>query len=284
MLIAANWKANRGAPTEAGALARELRLRLAPFLAAADSDAAPFEAAPPAGRTAGSTPLAATPELLFCPPATALESVLREVANAEIQVGVQDVDWHGEGAYTGALPAVTAARAGARYAIVGHSERRAYFGESDAEVQRKLHAAIAAGLRVILCVGETAAEADAGLGEAVVFRQLGVLGALSAEQLRAVTIAYEPVWAIGTGRAADAEQAAVMAQRIRAAVSSLVAPADGLRVLYGGSVKAANAGSFFARPEVDGALVGGASLDAAEFTGIAAAAFALSGAPRGGSR
>ena len=183
--------------------------------------------------------------------------------------GAQDVSRHAEGAFTGDVAAGMLAEFGCRYVLVGHSERRQLHGESDAEVGAKAVAALAAGLTPIACVGETLAERDAGQWQAVVGRQFAAVAAALGTNLPLVVLAYEPVWAIGTGRTASPAQAqevhAFLRERLRQA------GAEGVRLLYGGSVKAGNARELFAMPDVDGGLVGGASLVATEFLAIAGA-------------
>lgn len=183
--------------------------------------------------------------------------------------GAQDVSPHASGAYTGDTAAGMLAEFGCRYVLVGHSERRQYHGESDAEVGAKAVAALAAGLTPIACVGETLAERDAGQWQAVVGRQFDAVAAALGQDLPLTVLAYEPVWAIGTGRTASPAQA----QEVHAFLRERLvrAGAAGVRLLYGGSVKAGNAAELFAMPDVDGGLVGGASLVATEFLAVAGA-------------
>jgi triosephosphate isomerase len=206
--------------------------------------------------------------LAVCVPFPYLWQAQAALSGSGIAWGAQDVSEQPGGAHTGDVSAAMVAEFGCTYAIVGHSERRAQHGESDAVVARKAAAALAVGLKPIVCVGETLAERDAGQTEAVVLRQLDAVVAQLADRLAQAVIAYEPVWAIGTGHNATPEQAqavhALLRQRLREA--GLVA---GVPLLYGGSVKAGNARALFSRPDVDGGLVGGASLDAAEFLAIA---------------
>jgi triosephosphate isomerase len=211
-------------------------------------------------------------EKVLCPPATALLAVAALLEGTDIGLGAQNMHWEDSGAFTGEISPPMVAEL-CRYVIVGHSERRAFFGETDATVNRKVRAALLHGLTPIVCVGETLGENESGLTADVVSRQvkMGLAGVNSS----ACVIAYEPVWAIGTGRAATAEGAnAVIANMIRPALTQLfdAETAQTIRVLYGGSVKAEIAADFFAQPEIDGALVGGASLKAAEFIGITRAA------------
>ncbi|MCW5876588.1 MAG: triose-phosphate isomerase [Anaerolineales bacterium] len=214
-------------------------------------------------------------EKLVCPPATALMPLSALLHNSGVALGAQNLYWEDSGAYTGELsPGMVAEFC--QYVIIGHSERRALFGETDADVQRKVAAALAAGLRPVLCVGETLQQNEAGQAAEVLSSQLRA--ALEGTQLSsagALVVAYEPVWAIGTGKAATPEQTNTLLRNVvRPTLAGLYgeAVAQGLRVLYGGSVNAANAADFFAMPEIDGALVGGASLKADEFVGIAKAA------------
>ena len=214
-------------------------------------------------------------EKVLCPPFTALLAVRAMLEGTDLGLGAQNMHWENEGAYTGEVSPVMLAEL-CRYVILGHSERRTYFGETDQSVNLKTKAALAHGLVPIVCVGETLAEYEAGKTGEVVARQvrLGLAG-LELPVDFPLVIAYEPVWAIGTGRAATAAGAnAVIADMIRPAVAGLygAAAAQAVRVLYGGSVKASNAAEFFHQPDIDGALVGGASLKAAEFIAIVQAA------------
>ncbi len=212
---------------------------------------------------------------VLCPPATALMAVSAMLAGTEIGVGAQNMHWEASGAFTGEVSPQMVAEI-CRYVIIGHSERRTYFGETDASVNKKVKAALAVGLTPIMCVGETLAENEAGQTAVVVSRQVRLgLQDLSLEQALKVIIAYEPVWAIGTGRAATTDGAnAVHAGVIRPALSELFGAeaSQTIRILYGGSVTAANAAELFAQPDIDGGLVGGASLKPAEFIKIVKAA------------
>jgi triosephosphate isomerase len=205
-----------------------------------------------------------------CVPFPYLAQVSRALQASGIDWGAQDVSEHSKGAYTGEVSGAMLCEFGSRYVIVGHSERRALHGEGSRLVGRKLRAALAAGLTPIACVGETLAQREAGATEAVVAEQLDALITEAGTSALAKTvIAYEPVWAIGTGKTASPEQAQAVHRFIRARVRS-AAPefADGLLILYGGSVKATNASALFAMSDIDGGLVGGASLDAKEFLAI----------------
>jgi triosephosphate isomerase len=202
-------------------------------------------------------------EVVLCPPFTSLAAVRDLIKDTGIGLGVQNIHWEASGAFTGEISAKMAAEL-AGYAIIGHSERRTYFAETDETVNKKTLAALMAGLTPIVCVGETLAENEAGRTAEVVSRQvkLGLAG-LKAEQMQDVVIAYEPVWAIGTGRAATPEGAnAVHRDVIRKLLAELFGQktADEVRILYGGSVTGDNAAELFAQSDIDGGLVGGASL------------------------
>lgn len=219
-----------------------------------------------AGAAEGIAPSA---DLVVCVPFPYLPQARQHLAASAVAWGAQDVSAHAQGAYTGEVSASMVAEFDSRYAIVGHSERRQHHGESDALVAAKAQRVLAAGLTPIVCVGETLAERDANATEQVVLRQLeAVLGALGADTVRAV-VAYEPVWAIGTGRTATPEQAQAVHRSLRDRLRA--AGASDVKLLYGGSVKSGNAAALFAMPDVDGALVGGASLEAGEFLAIARA-------------
>lgn len=212
-----------------------------------------------------------TVECAVCVPFPYLEQVSARLKGTSLAWGAQDLSAHAQGAYTGEVSAAMLAEFGCRYVLVGHSERRQHHAETDALVAAKFVAAQAAGLVPVLCVGETLAERDAGQTEAVVGRQLQVVvDAAGAASLARAVLAYEPVWAIGTGRTATPEQAQVVHAFLRGRLEPELGQA--LRILYGGSMKAANAASLLAMPDVDGGLVGGAALVAEEFTAIAAAA------------
>ena len=214
-------------------------------------------------------------EVVFCPPFTALQAVYELVGGSEIGLGAQDLHWEAKGAFTGEVSAEMLAEF-CRYAIIGHSERRALFGETDANVNRKILAALAAGLTPIVCVGETFDENQAGRTGEVVTRQMQLaLQGVPSESAGKLVVAYEPVWAIGTGLAAEPAGAnAVIRDHIRGPLAAAYgeAIAQQVRVQYGGSVKPENAADFFTQTEIDGALVGGASLKAADFIGIVRAA------------
>lgn len=235
LIFAANWKMHH-APSEARAFAER-------FLALT---------APVPGRS-----------LWFFPPAVSLLPTAEALrGRPDIQVGAQDVHWEPKGAFTGATSVPLAKGAGAAGALVGHSERRHVFGETDAETGKKVKAILAAGLTPMLCVGEKLEQREAGETEAVVLRQLRAgLDGLSGAEIGKVLIAYEPVWAIGTGRNATPQDASQVHQAIRRELARLGAPGR-IPVLYGGSVNLGNVASLVAEPEIDGVLVGGASLEA----------------------
>jgi triosephosphate isomerase len=234
MLIAGNWKMFKG-PAEAGEFCRALR--------AAD--------------------LPDNVDVVVCPPFVSLAAATQALAGTEIGVFAQNCHWEAEGAFTGEISAGMLLELGAYGTLVGHSERRQYFGETDETVAKRVGAALQAGLHVIACVGETLAEREAGETEAVLRRQLAVL-----EPDDNLVIAYEPVWAIGTGKSATPDMARQAHEIVRSAID---AP-----VLYGGSVKAENAAELLSQPGVDGALVGGAALDVNSFAAICRSAASLS--------
>ena len=205
-----------------------------------------------------------------CPPAVWLEAVAERLRGSDVALGAQNVYPAEAGAFTGEVSPQMLAAVGCRYVLCGHSERRALLGEDSAFVARKVAACLEAGLVPVLCVGETLEERDAGDAEALVADQLSAsLAGVGAAG--ALVVAYEPVWAIGTGRTASPEQAQAMHAALRARLASLVPEAQ-IPLLYGGSVKPDNAAELFSQPDVDGALVGGASLDAGAFAAIVAAA------------
>ena len=210
-------------------------------------------------------------DIAVCPNAVALGAVAEAVRGSRISVGAQNMHWEDEGAFTGELSARMILSAGARLVVIGHSERRHIFGETDEMVDRKVRAALAAGLSPIVCVGETLAEREKGVTKEVVSRQLeAALQGVGKDDLPKVTIAYEPVWAIGTGKTASPETAQEMHALIRRllAESRSEGLAEAVRIQYGGSVKPANVAGLMGMPDIDGALVGGASLDAGSFSRI----------------
>jgi triosephosphate isomerase len=242
-VVAGNWKMNKTA-SEAVDLAREIIAAIQPFVSV---------------------------ERVLCPPFTALAAVAPWLTGTGIGLGAQNMHWEKSGAFTGEVsPPMLAGLC--QYVIVGHSERRQYFAETDENVNKKVIAALAHGLTPIVCVGENLAENEAGKTAEVVTRQTrAAYASLSADDTLKTIIAYEPVWAIGTGKAATPAGAnAVIGLHIRGALADLYssAVADAVRVQYGGSVTAANAADLMAQPDIDGALVGGASLKPAEFAAI----------------
>jgi triosephosphate isomerase (TIM) len=246
-LVAGNWKMNRTA-SEGAALAGELRALVQPNL---------------------------TVRVVLCPPFTALDAVRVALAGSPLLLGAQNLHAAPKGAFTGEISGPMLIAAGCHMVIIGHSERRHGMGEDDAMVAKKLRAAHRDGLTPIVCVGETLAERESGSTADVLVRQAhAAFEGLNAETARASVIAYEPVWAIGTGKVASVAQAAEAHALIRATLDRVVAPGTGAEVaiLYGGSVTASNAAELFASPEIDGALVGGASLESASFWRIIAAA------------
>ncbi len=244
-LIAGNWKMHKTLE-QARALAREIRQGLAAGLQV---------------------------EVVLAPPYTALTAVAAELSGSPVKLAAQDTFWEPQGAFTGAISPLMLRDAGCRYVIVGHSERRQHFGETNQTVNLKLKAALAAGLCPILCVGETILERQGGQTLKVVGRQLieGLSG-LTGDTPEPLVVAYEPVWAIGTGLTATPDQAQEVHAFIRVKLPELLGAADDIRILYGGSVTPENSASLMQEPDIDGALVGGASLKADSFLKIIAAA------------
>ena len=207
-------------------------------------------------------------KIIVCPVFTAVKSVADVLKGTNVKVGAQDMYWETSGAYTGEVSGEMLLEAGAEYVIIGHSERRQYFGETNETVNKKLKKALSIGLKPIVCIGETLADREAGTTEAVVGKQVkeGFVG-LTAEEMKGTIIAYEPVWAIGTGKTATAEQA----EAVHAFVRNLVAQlwdketADAVIIQYGGSMKPENVASLLAQPDIDGGLIGGAALKADSF-------------------
>ena len=241
--VCGNWKMHKTVP-EAVALVKELQGGL--------------------GDAAGKVQVAVAPAF------TALQPVAQVLRGGSVELAAQDVHWEAQGAFTGEVSAAMLADAGCRHCIVGHSERRQLFGETDETVRRKVGAVLAAGLLPIVCVGETLQEREANRTLEVVERQVrAALGGLAA-QLPAITLAYEPVWAIGTGKTATSAQAQEVHAALRKILRELggAAAGDAVRIQYGGSVKPENAAELMAQPDVDGALVGGASLKAKDFLAI----------------
>jgi len=210
-------------------------------------------------------------EIVVCPPFVDLPQVVEMARETNVGVGAQNLHWEKEGAYTGEVSAPMLKAVGCTHVIVGHSERRQYFGETDDWVNKKLKASLSSGLTAIVCVGEVLEEREAGLTEDVLRRQcVNAFRGISAEEGRRFTVAYEPVWAIGTGKTATPQLASEAHRVIRAEAAEAFGTeaADALRILYGGSVKPENAKALMAEKEIDGALVGGASLSAESFAAI----------------
>jgi triosephosphate isomerase (TIM) len=210
-------------------------------------------------------------DIVLAPPFTNIHAAVEATKGTPIGISAQDVYWEKEGAFTGQISAGMLVEAGCRYSIIGHSERRQFFGETNETVLKKTKAALAAGLTPIVCIGEMLADREAGHTEKVCHSQFrGSLGALTPEEFSRILVAYEPVWAIGTGRTATPEIAAAVHKFIRhcAAEQFTAGHASALRILYGGSVKPDNIQGLMAQEELDGALVGGASLDPKSFASI----------------
>jgi len=251
-LIAGNWKMNKTS-AEGATLIKELK------------DALPCKG----------NPECCTVEVLVCPPFTTLPAVIAEARGTCIHVGAQNVHWAANGAFTGELSAAMLKDVDVTHAIIGHSERRQYFGETDATVNQRTKAALAGGLVAIVCVGETLAEREAGQTFVVCEKQVkDGLASLSAADMANVVIAYEPVWAIGTGKVATDAQAQEVHAFIRTTLGALFggAVAAQTRILYGGSMNAGNAKGLLAMPDIDGGLIGGASLKAPDFATIVSSA------------
>ena len=207
-------------------------------------------------------------KVIVCPVFTAVKSVADVLKGTNVKVGAQDMYWETSGAYTGEVSGEMLLEAGAEYVIIGHSERRQYFGETNETVNKKLKKALSIGLKPIVCIGETLADREAGTTEAVVGKQVkeGFVG-LTAEEMKGTIIAYEPVWAIGTGKTATAEQAEAVHAYVRNLVAQLwdKETADAVIIQYGGSMKPENVASLLAQPDIDGGLIGGAALKADSF-------------------
>lgn len=208
-------------------------------------------------------------EVLICAPFTHLMALSAVFSDSWVQVGAQDVSTHEKGAYTGEVSGAMLKDAGVSYVIIGHSERRAYHFEDDVLVNEKTRVTLAAGLRPIVCVGESEAEREAGNAEDVVLKQLrAALDGVTFNDVAELVIAYEPVWAIGTGKTATAEDAQTMCLKIRTLLDELYNNADEARILYGGSMKPANAAELLAKPDINGGLIGGASLSVDDLLAI----------------
>jgi triosephosphate isomerase len=213
-----------------------------------------------------------TCDIAVCVPAPYLAQCQTLLAASPVELGAQDVSQHELGAYTGEVSVPMLKDFGVRYAIVGHSERRQYHGETDAVVAAKAQRALAGGVTPIVCVGETLAEREAGKTEEVVKRQLAAVIHLNGHCISEIVVAYEPVWAIGTGKTASPEQAQQVHAVLRAQLKAATPQFDRIRILYGGSMNAANAAQLLAQPDIDGGLIGGASLKAPDFLTIISAA------------
>ncbi len=214
-------------------------------------------------------------EVVLCVPYTNLETALSLCEGTNLHVSAENCHWAKSGAFTGEISAQMLAEMGVEYVIIGHSERRQYFGETDQTVNARIRAALDAGLKVILCVGEVLEQRELGVTEEVVSMQTKIaLGGVSEQELANIVIAYEPVWAIGTGKTATAEQAQEVCAIIRGVVAKLYnkAAADALTIQYGGSMKPANAKELLGKEDVDGGLIGGAALVAKDFAAIIDAA------------
>ncbi|MCX6560218.1 MAG: triose-phosphate isomerase [Candidatus Aminicenantes bacterium] len=250
-----------------------MRRRTAPFIAGNWKMYKTLpEAAVLAGAVRDAAPGLKPAEIVILPPYTALAGLARLLAGTAVGLGAQNLHWEDQGAFTGEVSAPMLADAGCRYVVVGHSERRQLFGETDEAVNRKMRAALKGSLRPIFCFGETLEEREAGRTFEVVGRQLAAgLEGIGADQFDRIVLAYEPVWAIGTGRTATPEQAEEVHAFVRSRLSERAGngPADYAIILYGGSVKPANAYSLFKEWDIDGFLVGGASLEAESFIRIA---------------
>ncbi len=245
-VIAGNWKMNKNR-AEAKALVGEL----APLIKDAGCD------------------------VVICTPFTDLDVALEATKGTNMGVGAQNCHWAKSGAFTGEISADMLTELGVQYVIIGHSERRQYFGETDLTVNQRVRAALDAGLTVILCVGELLEQREQGITREICGMQTRVaLGGVSQDEMKKIIVAYEPVWAIGTGKTATAEQAGEVCGFIRSVLADLYdqATADATPIQYGGSMNAANAAELLSQPDVDGGLIGGASLKPADFAAIVAAA------------
>ena len=210
-------------------------------------------------------------EVVICVPYTVIQKAAELTAGSNIKVGAENVAWADKGAFTGEVSAEMLKEVGAEYVIIGHSERRQMFGETDETVNKRTVQALKYGLKPIVCVGETLSEREGGETESIVKRQtLGAFKGLTAEDMKNVIIAYEPVWAIGTGRTATSEQANETIKYIRSVVNEMFGEktANALRIQYGGSMNPSNASALMAQPDIDGGLIGGASLKAEDFSKV----------------
>lgn len=247
-VIAGNWKMNKTRPE-----AKELLEAIKPLVANAEGKV----------------------EVIACVPYTNLETAVAATAGSNVKVGAENVHFEKSGAFTGEISADMLVEVGVEYVVLGHSERRQYFGETDETVNKRTKAALAAGLKPIVCVGELLWEREANITEEVIARQIKLdLAGVSADDIKKTIIAYEPVWAIGTGKTATADQAQEVCSFIRATLAKLygAAVADAVTIQYGGSMNAGNAAELLSKPDVDGGLIGGASLKANDFNTIVQAA------------
>lgn len=247
-VIAGNWKMNKTRPE-----AKELLEAIKPLVANAEGKV----------------------EVIACVPYTNLETAVAATAGSNVKVGAENVHFEKSGAFTGEISADMLVEVGVEYVVLGHSERRQYFGETDETVNKRTKAALAAGLKPIVCVGELLWEREANITEEVIARQIKLdLADVSADDIKKTIIAYEPVWAIGTGKTATADQAQEVCAFIRATLAKLygAAVADAVTIQYGGSMNAGNAAELLSKPDVDGGLIGGASLKANDFNTIVQAA------------
>ena len=245
LIVAGNWKMNKTA-SEGKALVEALK----PLVA----DVCPCDC-----------------EIVVCPPFTTLCSVVEAAKGSNIKVGAQNIHWAANGAFTGEISAAMLKEAGVEYVIIGHSERRQYFGETDATVNQRLKAALEAGLKPIVCIGEMLADRESGKTEQVLFEQLtGGLADITAAQMEGIVLAYEPVWAIGTGKTATPEMAEETHNYIRCFLNDKFGKETGekVRIQYGGSMKGDNAEALVSQRNIDGGLIGGASLKADAFAGL----------------
>ena len=247
-IIAGNWKMNKTRPE-----AKELLEAIKPLVANAEGKV----------------------EVIACVPFTNLETAVAATAGSNVKVGAENVHFEKSGAFTGEISADMLVEVGVEYVVIGHSERRQYFGETDETVNKRTIAALNAGLKPIVCVGELKWERECNITDEVVARQIKLdLWSLTAEQVKNVVIAYEPVWAIGTGLTATPEQAQEVCAFIRKTIAKLYddATAEAVTIQYGGSMNAKNAAELLAKPDIDGGLIGGASLKAPDFNTIVQAA------------
>lgn len=244
VFIAGNWKMNKTA-AETKALAQELKASLAPF----------------AGKV----------EVAVCPTFTSLAAAVEVLKGSNVKVGAQNIHWADDGAFTGEISGSMLKEIGVEYVIIGHSERRQYFGETDETVNKRTKAALKYGLKPIVCVGETLTEREGGITEKVLNTQVrGAFDGVSAADMAKITIAYEPVWAIGTGKTATPDMAQETHAFIRKLLTELFGAdvAQGIVIQYGGSMKAENSGELIAKEDIDGGLIGGAALKADSFTAL----------------